>query len=264
MNDLIYKSENNKINIINKKQDILNTIAHKLQNDINNSIFLKLKNTDGKLLFKYGIIFIIIFKLLLLSNITFSIFVAIIGSLIYVYFIYDKDSIYSTTKNKQLDFKLNSIFPSPKHIKSHPKLIEFVHSIKDFRLYNEDSFDKMLKCIDNVIQIYNELLIGLHNMPHHIDIMIDNKKKAINYLHSIIYNMEEKPVIINKLNKSIKVLNILLQSYIDKAIDISNKELEKNGYDITSRKMHKNELDGIYINNINSNSYDLNNFMVFN
>ena len=55
-----------------------------------------------------------------------------------------------------------------------------------------------------------------------------------------------------------------MQSYIDKAIDISNKELEKNGYDITSRKMHKNELDGIYINNINSNTYDLNNFMVFN
>ena len=145
---------------------------------------------------------------------------------------------------------------------NHTKIIEFVYSIKDFRLYNADSFDKMLKCIDNVLQLYNEILIGLHNMTHHIDNMIDNKKKALNYLHSFIYKMEPNDVIINKLNKSLQVLNILLQTYINNVIDISNKQLKKHGYNISSKKFYKDELDGIYINSNDSNKYDLNHFMI--
>ena len=101
-------------------------------------------------------------------------------------------------------------------------------------------------------------------MNHHIDNMIDNKKKAINYLHSIIYTMEQNDVIINKLNKSIKILDTLLTYYINEVIDISNKQLKKHGYNISSKKFYKDELDGISINSKNNytNSYDLSHFMV--
>ena len=60
----------------------------------------------------------------------------------------------------------------------------------------------MIKCIDNFLLIYNDIKVGVENIPHNIDIMKDNKKKALNYLHSIIYTMETSDVIINKLNKS--------------------------------------------------------------
>ena len=263
MNKVLNNPDQLKSTELKKKQSQLTDIAKSIQNEIDKSLYLKLSNINGKLLFKYTILFIIVFKIILVSNITFSIFISLMIALIFVYINYDKDTVLSTTKDKQIQFKLNSIYPSPNHFKKHSNVIEFVYSIKDFRLYNPDSFDKMLQCIDNVLQLYNEILIGVHNMNHHIDNMMDNKKKAINYLHSIIYTMEPNDVIINKLNKSIKVLDTLLTYYINEVIDISNKQLKKHGYNITSKKFYKDELDGISINPTNNytNSYDLSHFI---
>ena len=94
--------------------------------------------------------------------------------------------------------------------------------------------------------------------------MSNNKKKAINYLHSIIHTMETSRVIVNKHTESMKVLNSILKYYIDESIDISNYRLEKKGYDTSSKFFDKDELDGIENNSLDSNVYDKGHFELFN
>lgn len=233
------------LNNLNQRSDILSKKYNQINTDIKNSLYYKFNDLDNILLFKYFVLFIIIFKLGLIIKLDFIKLTSILIAIVIIYIFYDKDKILETTDKKVIDFKLNSLYPQPKYIKNHNKLINYLYSIKDFRPYNTDSYDKMIQCIDNILHLYNDIMIGINYTNHNIDLMIDNKKKAVNYLHSIIYNIPEITVIINKHSESIKVLITLLDSYINKCIDISNNKLEKNGYNISSKYYHKNELPGI-------------------
>ena len=71
-------------------------------------------------------------------------------------------------------------------------------------------------------------------------------------MHSIIYNIPENKIIVNKHIKALKILSILLDSYINKCIDISNNKLEKNGLNTLSKIYYKNDIPGI--------DYSLNNY----
>jgi len=242
------------LDILNQRKNILSEKYNQINSDIKNSLYYKFNDLNNILLFKYFVLFIIIFKLGLIIKLDFIKLTSILIAIVIIYLFYDKDKILETTDKKVIDFKLNSLYPQPKHIKNHDRLINYLYSIKDFRPYNTDSYDKMIQCIDNLLKLYNDIIIGINYTNHNIDIMIDNKKKAVNYLHSIIYNIPETVIIVNKHSEAIKVLIILLDSYIHKCIDISNNKLEKNGYNISSKYYHKNEISGF---EMPLNNYDL-------
>lgn len=245
------------------KKNKLDTIKKSILSDLDTSIFYKLKTIEGELLFKYIVIFLFTFKIATIINFNFSLVIAIIFGLLFTYINYDRDKIYTSTKQKNLDFKLQTIEPKPKNFKTHNNIIEFIYSIKEFRNYNSDSYDKMIQCIDNILLLSKEIKIGVDRTNNHIDVMIDNKKKAMNYLHSIIHTMETSNVIVDKYEKSLTVLDSILKYYIDEAKDISNYRLEKEGYDSSSKFFYKDELDGFENNSIDSNVYDGSHFMVY-
>lgn len=233
----------------NNDSSKLDKIFNNIQNDITNSVYNKVSTIEGSLLFKYMMIFAILLKLFNYINISTQQFISVLFTGIIIYIIYDKDNIYSNTEKKSVDFKLNSIYPPQKHFKGHNEIIKFIFSIKEFRIYNIDTFDNMLKCIDNVLKIYEDLEKCMLYPHMHIDIMKDNTKNAINYLHSIIHNIETNKIIMDKHMEAVNVLNKLLQNYINKAIDMSNEQINKNGYDTMSRKIYKGELESFSLGN---------------
>ena len=265
MNELLKQNNENisKLSDIIKQKENLDQSYNSLKSDIDNSIFFTLKNIEGQLLFKYITIFIIAFKILISINLSSTIFFAILFSFLITYINYDKDKIYTSTKKKNLDFKLNNLYPNPNHFKNQNNIIEFVYSIKDFRDYNDDSFDKMIKCIDNVLQLYKDVKIGTVNTNHHVDNIKDNKQKAINYLHSIIHSMETSNVIIDKHTTALHTLDTLLDNYLQESITISNNKLKKEGYNTSSKYIYKDELQGIHDTSLDSNAYDQGHFNFF-
>lgn len=267
MNELLKQNnentQNSKLDDIRKQKTELDKSFNSIQNDIKNSIFVTLKNIEGQLLFKYIIIFIVAFKSFEAINFTTTIFIAILFAFGITYINYDKDKVYTSTKKKNLDFKLNNIYPKPTHFKNHNNLIEFVYSIKEFREYNDDSFDKMIKCIDNILQLYKDINIGTVNTNHHVDIIRDNKQKAVNYLHSIIHTMETSTVIVNKHTTALHTLDSILDYYLQKSIKISNIRLKKHGYNTASKYIYNDELDGIHDTSLNSNVYDHDHFSFY-
>ena len=195
---------------LNQRKSILSEKYNNIKNNIQNSLYYNLTKINNRLLFKYFVLFIIIFKLGLLIKLDFIKLTSILIAFVIIYILYDKDQILETTDEKAIDFKLNSLYPQLKYIKNQDRLIKYLYSIKDFRPYNTDSYDKMIQCIDNILKLYNDIMIGIDYTNHNIDLMIDNKKKAINYLHSIIYNIPETVIIVNKHTKAIQVLTVLL------------------------------------------------------
>lgn len=256
MNKIVLPN-NEELENLKFRTNILSKKYNEIYSNITNSLYYKFNNISKKTLFKYFVIFIFVFKLGLIVKLDFIKLNSILIAIFFIYVIYDKDTILETTDKKVIDYKLNSLYPKPKHIKNQNKLINYLYSIKEFRQYNPDSYDKMIQSIDNFLQIYNDIIIGINYINHNIDIMIDNKKKAVNYLHSIIYNIPEIDVFVNKHTKSINILIILLDSYIDKCIDISNNNIKKNGYNILSKYYYKNEINGF---DTSKNNYDSNHF----
>lgn len=236
-------------NYLNSETSKLDKIFNNMQYDIENSIYNKVSTIEGSLLFKYIVLFVILLKLFNYINISSQQFIAILFTGIIIYIVYDKDKIYENTEKKSVDFKLNSIYPPQKHFKGHNKIIKFVYSIKEFRIYNIDTFDNMLKCIDNFLKIYEDIQKCILYPHMHIDIMKDNAKNAINYLHSIIHNIETNKIIMDKHMEAVNVLNKLLKNYINKSIDKANNQLKKNGYNIMSKKIYKDELESVSVGN---------------
>tara|TARA_B100000683_G_C12369920_1_gene506692 strand:+ start:113 stop:916 length:804 start_codon:yes stop_codon:yes gene_type:complete len=267
MNSVIQQNINianqNMIKDLENKREKIDDIKKAIQDTIDNSIFYKLQNIEGQLLFKYVAIFLFSFKFFKIVNISIPILIAIVFAYMFTYINYDRDQIYTGTKQKNLDFKLETLEPKPKNFKNHNNLIEFVYSIREFREYNSDSFDKMIQCIDNILQLSKDIKIGTIDTNDHVDVMIDNQKKAMNYLHSIIHNMETSRVIVDKHAQSMQVLKSILKYYIDEAIDISNQRLKQNGYNIMSKIHYKDDLDGFENNSLNSNVYDDKHFKIY-
>lgn len=244
---------------INNEHTKLDKIFNDMQNDINNSIFNKIATLDGELLFKYLILFAILLKFFNYINISVSQFISIIFTLTIIYIIYDKDKIYNNTQQKSINFKLNSIYPQPKYFKGHDEIIKFIFSIRDFRKYNIDSYDNMLQYIDNFLKLHEDLKNCTLHPYMHIDVMKNNAKNALNYLHSIIHNLSPNDLILNKHQKAINILNSLLTFYLNKEIDKLDKFIETNGYNIHTKKIYKDELDSFSFDksSINSSHFEL-------
>ena len=234
----------------------LYNIKNDIINNINNSYYYKLNNISGNLLLKYIFYFLIIYKSTTIIKIDIQIIFALIISSIIIFIIYDKDQIYKIAGNKDIEFKLNSIYPKPLYFKNQNNLIDFVYSIKDYRTYNYDSFDKMLKCIDNILRIHNDVKIDSLYCNLNLDVAKDNMNNSINYLHSIIYKLPANHYVENRNYIAIDRLYNILNEYIQEIINICNNKIKQNGFNSSSKWVYSNDIDGLDL----ASKHDLNHF----
>lgn len=223
----------------------LSDIKKDIINNINSSLYYEIINIPGNLLIKYFIYFLILYKILSSITINIQIIFSLVITSIIIFIIYDKDKIYKITGDKDIEFKLNSIYPKPKHFKNQNRLIDFIYSIKDYRPYNPDSFDKMLQCIDNVLKIYNDIQIDTLYCNLNLDVAKDNMTNSLNYLHSLIYKLPANNYVENRHRLAIERLYDILNTYIQDIINICNNKIKQNGFNTTSKWIYSNDVNGI-------------------
>lgn len=198
----------------------------------------------------YGIIIIIsiwFFNHVFKADISFLI-ALIVGSII-VY--YQDDLVHTSTVNMniELERKLSGLLeeeqrPPPLYFYIDPDMITFFDSIKDFRIYNRDSYVRSIKTTDNLLKLRRELendylineekeldswqnfeLIGnenkgkiTSNIKNHRQIFESCEllaNKGMNYIHSFVVNLPADKFYKNKHKEAMDRYHILVKRNLD-------------------------------------------------
>jgi hypothetical protein len=117
----------------------------------------------------------------------------------------------------------------------NPAIVDFFYNIRLFSKYNISSYVNSIIHCNNIIRIDYETKLGLDSEYYNFEIALNERKKALNELNSLIYNLPSTIVSYNNFNDSIKILQSLLNKLINdmsilfkklnktKEIDISTK-----------------------------------------
>lgn len=160
------------------------------------SILYKIKglSPERKLLF-FVITSVLIFVATNVLKIHLGHLVGILAAAAAVYLIYDDDTQSTDSRNKDMEYKLNSLLydessPPPDYFYIDPDFIELFYSIKDdFGVLNKDSYVKAIKVTNNLLQIRKQFEdYDLVNAAAMFPIAESQSKLGMNYLHSFIFS----------------------------------------------------------------------------
>ncbi len=194
-----------------------------------NDIYNYLIDIDSEDIVKFvGIVifFIVLFRK---HSITLAGIVGLTIGLFVIYVMNEKRRAKELSKKKTLKKKLAQIRPQPVYSHQYPDFIEFFHSIKELNNYNPYAFKKLIRNVDAFMRIHDDVLEGVQNCKNNYQVAVDLKSNALNHLHSIIFTIEDSPVIIEKLKYAINKLHMLLNLYLSNIIDQCKSDAKKKG-----------------------------------
>jgi hypothetical protein len=170
--------------------------------------------------------------------------VALVLAVSYIYYDWYTSSKNTQDINIELNYKLNSLLYEegkkvPKYFYTEPDLILFFYNIKEYRIYNRDSYVKAIKTADHLLRIRQELqndyfyiendgfsswqnfgytkrnkkLRNIKNLREINDIAISLAKKSINYMHSFAVSLPSH--FKNKHQESLDRYHLLIKRLTD-------------------------------------------------
>lgn len=199
------------------------------------------KNTQLKYFFSIVVI-IWFFNVAYTPNISFI--VGVIAAVVYIYYDVNSNDTLVQDENLELDFKLNSILAEegkqpPDFFYTEPDLINFFYGIKEYRVYNRDSYIKAIKCANNLLKLRTELENDFHytenqefdswqnfgytkknikktnikNLKEINEIAKTFSVKSLNYLHTFAVSLPSQ--FKNKIQTSLDRYHILMKRITD-------------------------------------------------
>lgn len=154
--------------------------------------------------------------------------------------------------NKEYDFSssLNTIIKPPdsvhlSYLYLNPVIVQFYYDMRQQTRYNISSYVNSVIHSNNVIGLDYQSRIGINRSYLNYQLAIDETKKALNELNSVIYKIPSTIVNYKKFNKCIIVLHQLLNKHIlDMSILFKN---DNKTNDINSNSMPNNFYDEYFI-----------------
>jgi len=205
-------------------------------------------NIDNKTLFFFVVAMIFIIYAFSKINIELNI---IFGTLIagaVIYFIYMYRSEEKQNEDKINTYKKTLIVPHSEIISQYDDIAQYLFSIQDFYIYNPNSYDEIVKELENFFRLYEETLVNSKYAGRNYEMMNQKKNHIKNALHSIIYRFPTDKEYTEKLETAIVVIDKLLKKYLDEIEDLQKKYLYEHGYNNETKVIDRTGI-------IPSNSY---------
>ena len=200
--------------------------------------------------FYYFYIFLFIFYSLNLIDFSLKNIIVLFGTTLCIYFINEKRRSTTLTRMEELELKMNSIFPKPKFFYYDSGIIELIFSIREYKIYNVISFNKLIRTLDDFLSIMSDIDKNPKMAYKMYDTLKMMKNASLNLLHSIIYNIPSNIIAENKLNDAMDSLQFILQIHLEKVKNISNEIYKKDGPNVNNNYISYDhiEKDDPYVN----------------
>jgi hypothetical protein len=193
-------------------------------------LYSEIENTSAHILFKYGALMIISLFLLRKISVGLNVFLSILISVVAILYYHEKRELNMTGLEKQHKLKGDTVIPDIKNVKKYKEIVDFLFSIQDFFSYNPESYEEMIDNLIAFFTMYEEVEHGVSRCEDYYGIAKSKKKNALNCLHSLIYNVPVTQITSQKLIKAQKVLEEMLNKYLDKIADACKLSLRTIGY----------------------------------
>ena len=231
VNKLFEQKNQQELDQINEQIEENKQYYNDLEDIKKNSIYTYISDIDNDQLLLYIFILITFVSMLVYSfefNITF-IFSFLMG-IILIYFLNEKSRVNNDSDLKQLEIKLNSIYPKPQYLHYDSRLINFIHENKDYQESNPDVYETMVKKLDNFMKIIDDIKIGVINCSHNFDIARDLSNEILNEYESLFVNLPnyQNKEFYEKFRKMREDLQLILLNHLNIAQHICNRNFDKN------------------------------------
>lgn len=179
-----------------------------------------------------GVLFVFQFIEVTLTHV-----VALVISLLIVFYIDKKDKREQQIKMDDIYLKLHLISPRPKWFYIDSDVIELIDDVKEYREYNIVAWSRLIYTLDNFLEIVHDMELGVRDYKDNIDVAIHQKRIAIDNLQSILFKLPVDRALEYKLERAIYHLKLILQRHLDKMIHTLQKKNKTEGY---------NKFSGVY------------------
>lgn len=264
-----FVSSSNNINSYFENFDNYNTDFYK--------IFVKIPQYN---LIVYILIIFLIFNFVMRFDVKLNQIFALLICIIVIYFLvrsnYDNFIQYTSDKKVQLNFlhklmfddknveyaRTRDIFikPNGKNEKSYlylnGALVQLFFNNRQYSQYNIIAYTNSLVHCNNVIALDNQSTIGLNRTYLNYELAVEESKKALNEFNSIVYMLPHSFNTFNNFDKSVKILNGLLNKHLENMESIFKNENKLNELTIDSKPDNFfDNYHNIAANDTNSKNY---------
>jgi hypothetical protein len=209
-------------------------------------IINEFKNTEETKLFWYITIFIVIIAILHFLKISMITTIGIVFGIIIVLNIKSYENKEQEKINEIYKQKKESIRPKPKKIQNYDELTDYLYSVQDLYGYNPPAFEELVDNIDALLEVYEESKLLPELAGNNYSIAETRKHNALNALHSIIHNIPSSHNLIDKFVDSMRVLEILLEKYLNEIYYINEEKIMKEGYNNNTRIINRGPKESNY------------------
>ena len=163
-----------------------------------------------------AVVFLVLWKRL---NISPSTLVGFVIAAMFIYLYIEKQRIGAADHNRDLMTELETLdaLTEQKHIYIYlePSIIRFWADNVDFRQYAKDAFDRSLKVVDLLMNLYYDVEVGSQRCSADIDVMLDLQRKVMNTWNEISFNLPNSRLIRTKFESSLERLQIILLKLLE-------------------------------------------------
>jgi len=189
----------------------------------------RLKKYFDRRIIEYSLLFFVIYIVLYILRVDLHLIITAIIFIGYFYYSFnnrenDKKIILTQKKQEPFENKLQST------LNNYDDIVNFLYYINDFKLYNDQVYNDLLINLNDFLTLYEDYqIVDIHKRKLMSDVILDTKYKVLDGLSSFIYSFNNSPILRNKLNDSVNLLNNILNNYIQKLnIDIPSIEPANN------------------------------------
>jgi hypothetical protein len=165
----------------------------------------------------------------------------IIITIIIFLIIFTITSLYNNKLVDNVEYKKQLNYPKSRYIEENKELTDFLYSIQEFYNYNPQLYIELVSSIDNVLSIYDYININNALAGSLYNSIEKQKFIALDCLQSIVILIPDDRKVIEKLNKSIKILEEILNRYLYDVYKINNNYIKINGYNIETKLININD-----------------------
>ena len=195
-------------------------------------VYQILETADKQTVFIYAVILLLsisLFKRHVIGlNIIFGVFVAIV----IIMYKSEQNNVKGNQAENIYNTKLQSIKPQPKNLEKESNIIDFLFSVQELYNYNPQAYEELVDALDAFILLNEVIKEGDRFCENDYEIAVTKKHSALNALHSIIHTTPSEINFNNKFNRSLLVLEEILNQYLDDMYKICNEKVINEGYNI--------------------------------
>lgn len=166
------------------------------------------------------------------KDVKLNLLLALAIGVVVVYYISERNEKIHTTEEKKAKVKLDAIRPPTKYFEGKQDVVDFFFSVQDFYHYNPQVYEDVIDNVDTFLNILHVLNLGTKYCDDYFDVAKQKKSEALNGFQALIFSIPDDTVVTEKLVRSHKRLETIMNKYFNQMYDICFKSLKRNGYSI--------------------------------